>query len=130
MEVNDLRKIMLQKMKAREDTSLVKYVIAECERFNKSPINVLEKLKEDNQENFRLSGNEKFLKENEEIDSYLPKYVSVSDLVVLLEPTGLDNNGKSIGLAIKHLEQLKIPFKKQDVKTALDTLASTKLVKG
>jgi hypothetical protein len=119
MEINELKKIITLKTKARENTDLLKYVVSECERTGKTVVNFLEKLRKDNEETYRVSGDAKYLEENKEIDKYLPTYVSVEELVSILSPLNLDKTGKSIGIATKTLKEKGVSFKNEDVKRAL-----------
>lgn len=119
MNTEELRKIIRQKTLNREDSSLLKYVLAESERYDKPPVSVIEKLIIDNEESYRVSNRPELLTENQELKQYLPSYISVEDIKNSLSGLNLDNSGKSIGIAIKHLKSLNLPFRNEDVRTAL-----------
>lgn len=124
MDTIDLRILIRTKTKAREDTKLLKYVLGECELYNKSPDDVFEKLHKDNLVSFEKTGNMTFLKENEEILQYLPKYISIEEICEKIKPLTLDNSGKSIGRVIGYLKQLGLNFRKSDVPVAINNVLS------
>lgn len=119
MLIQDLKDIIRSKTLARQDTSLLKYVLAESERYNKTPVSVIEKLIEDNKKSYELSGNDKFIKENDILQQYLPVYISVEVIADHIKHMDLDDSGKSVGSAIKYLKTLDISFRNEDVKNAI-----------
>jgi hypothetical protein len=129
MEVNELKEIIREKTKSREDTKLFKYVLGECQLYNKNPDQVFEKLYKDNLSSFEKTGNIIFLKENEEIFNYLPSYASVEEICEKIKPLPLDNSGKSIGKVINYLKELGLNFRKSDVPVAINLILTNSLQK-
>jgi hypothetical protein len=119
MLVQDLKNIIRNKTLARQDTSLLKYVLSESERYNKTPVSVIEKLIEDNNKSYSISNDSRFIAENEVLKEYLPVYISVEAIADHIKHMSLDDSGKSMGLAIKHLKTLDINFRNDDVKNAI-----------
>lgn len=135
MEINELKELIRAKTLKKESTTLLKYILGESERYSKAPIAVIEKLMADNESTFALVVNNteveiqkkkdafKFLQENEELSHYLPKYITVEEIVENLGGLSLDQSGKSIGMAIKVLNGKKLAFRKEDVPKALKLVA-------
>lgn len=110
----DIRAAMLNKESVK--LNLLRVILADTERYNKDPINIVQKLIEDNKSNYSLSKNEDFLRENEILNSMLPKFLSVEELRDLLNPLNLDKSPKSIGSAVKFLKEKNLVFRNEDVK--------------
>lgn len=135
MEINELKELIRAKTLKKESTTLLKYILGESERYGKSPVAVIEKLMADNESTFALVVNNteveiqkkkdafKFLQENDELSKYLPKYITVEEIVENLGGLTLDQSGKSIGLSIKTLTGKNLVFKKEDVPKALKLIA-------
>jgi len=119
MNTEQLSNLIREKTLKREDTKLLKWVLGECQLYGKEPIKVMEKLHSDNTQTYTLTKKEEYLKENQEIEQYLPKYLSVEEIVLRIRPLGLDNSGKSIGVAMKHLKGLGFNVRSEDVRKAL-----------
>lgn len=119
MNIEDLKVIIRSKTLNREDSSLLKYVLAESERYGKQPLSVIEKLIVDNEESYRISNRPSLLSENQELKRYLPVYISIEDIQNHISGLNLDDSGKSVGVAIKHLKSLNLNFRNEDVKRAL-----------
>ena len=109
----------------REDTSLLKYVLAESERYNKEPIAVIEKLIADNKNTYELSKDNKYLVENEVLSKFLPDYISQAEILENVKGIVSDNSGRSFGSAVKHLKSLGLVFKNEDVKVVLSQMFQT-----
>ena len=110
----DIRKAMLNKESVK--LNLLRVILADVERYNKDPVNIVQKLIEDNKSNYELSKNEDFLRENDILNSMLPKFLSVEELRNLLNPLNLDKSPKSIGVAVKFLKEKNLVFRNEDVK--------------
>lgn len=124
MEVQELKDIIRKKTLARESTSLLKYVLAESERYSKSPINVIEKLIIDNKKTFEQSGRQEFLEENKVLAQYLPKYLTVNEIIENIGGLSLDNTGKTMGILMKLLKAKNLAAKSEDIRTALSMIAN------
>jgi hypothetical protein len=134
MEINELKELIRAKTLKKESTDLLKYILGESERYSKAPVAVIEKLIVDNKSTFDLVMNssvsdekkkeaEVYLQENEKLSQYLPKYITVEEIVENLGGLSLDQSGKSIGMAIKVLNGKNLTFKKEDVPKALKLVA-------
>lgn len=134
MEINELKELIRAKTLKKESTTLLKYILCESERYSKAPIAVMEKLILDNKATFDLvigsnvSDDKKneansYLQENLELAQYLPKYITVDEILENLDGLALDQSGKSIGMAIKTLTGKKLSFRKEDVPKALKLMA-------
>jgi uncharacterized protein YeeX (DUF496 family) len=119
MTIQELRDIIRRKTLNRECTSLLKYVLAESERYGRQPVAVMEKLIEDNKKSYEISNDQRFVIENEELKQYLPEYISLEEVAELISGLSLDDSGKSVGIAIKHLKSLNVSFRNDDVKNAI-----------
>ena len=123
----DFVKTEITKARLSKDSfkvELLKLVLGEYERLEyagQKPLfeNVITKLVQSNKECLAQRNDDKLQKEVELLESYLPKYLSVDELRVLLNPLGLDSSGQSIGKAIKWLKENQFAFKNEDVKVAL-----------
>lgn len=124
MEVQELKDIIRKKTLARESTSLLKYVLAESERYSKSPINVIEKLIIDNKKTFEQSGRQEFLEENKVLAQYLPKYLTVNEIIENIGGLSLDNTGQTMGILMKLLKAKNLAAKSEDIRTALSMIAN------
>lgn len=125
MNTQDLKNKIREMTFKREDTSLLKYVLAESERYNKEPIAVIEKLIADNKNTYELSKDEKYLVENEVLSKFLPEYISQAEILENIKGIVPDNSGKSFGSAIKYLKTLGLVFKNEDVKVVLSQMFQT-----
>ena len=134
MEINELKELIRAKTFKKESTTLLKYILGESERYSKAPVAVIEKLIVDNKSTFDLVMNSNvsdekkkdanvYLTENEELSQYLPKYITVEEIVENLGGLTLDQSGKSIGMAIKTLTGKNLVFRKEDVPKALKLIA-------
>lgn len=134
MEINELKELIRAKTLNRESTTLLKYILGETERYNKTPVAVIEKLIVDNEKTYNTVMNSnisnekkkeafKFLQENEELVKYLPKYITVEEMVENLGGLSLDQSGPSIDRAIKVLTGKNLVFRKKDIRDALKLVA-------
>lgn len=116
MNTEQLSNLIREKTLKREDTSLLKWVLGECQLYGKEPLKVMEKLYEDNMKSFNLSKKNSFLEENKQLELYLPKYLTTEEISYHVKNLGLDKSSKSLGVAIKHLKSLNLNFRTEDVK--------------
>jgi hypothetical protein len=119
MTNEELKTLIRQKTLRRESTDLFKYVLCESERYNKSIESVVTKLIKDNESNFELTQDNKFLEENKELSTLLPLYATLDEIKSVLLPLNLDNSGKSMGIAIKELKSKGLSFRNEDIKKVL-----------
>ena len=131
MNIQELKNEIRGKTLKGENTSLLKYIVAECERYNKEPTSVIEKLIEDNKTTYNICvgmgiPGEKYVEENKVLYKYLPEYISQKEISSHLSDLPLDGSGKSMGIAIKHLKSLGVVFKNEDLKEVLNSLAQVR----
>lgn len=119
MNIEQLSNLIREKTLKREDTSLLKWVLGECQLYNREPLKVMEKLYEDNIKSFELSKRVSLLEENTTLEEYLPKYLTKDEIKNYIQPLNLDNSGKSLGLAIRHLKSMGLNFRTSDVRDVL-----------
>lgn len=116
MNTEELRKLIRELTLSRKPTDLFKCVLAECDRYNKTVESVVNKMIQDNENNYSLRQDPKFLEENRELSALLPIYASKEELEAIITPLDLDKNKKSIGLAIKELKSKGISFRMEHVR--------------
>jgi hypothetical protein len=119
MDIEQLSSLIREKTLKRENTTLLKWVLGECQLYGKDPVKVMEKLYADNNQTYSLTNKDEYLKENREIEQYLPKYLSMEEIASHIGQLGLDNSGKSIGIAMKHLKGLGLNVRSEDVRKVL-----------
>jgi hypothetical protein len=120
MNIEQLSGLIREKTLKRESTTLLKWVLGECQLYGKDPVKVMEKLYSDNIATYKLTNKPDFLIENSELEKYLPKYLSIDEIKSEIQSLGLDNSGKSIGVAMKYLKGKGLNVRSEDVKSAIN----------
>lgn len=119
MNTEELKQLIRQRTLSRKPTDLFKCVLAECERYNKTVESVVNKLIQDNETNYKLRPDQKFIEENRELEALLPLYASKEEVSAIIQPLNLDKNQKSIGLAVKELKSRGVSFRMDHLREIL-----------
>lgn len=120
MNTQELKQLIRELTLSRKSTNLFKCVLAECERYNKTVESVVNKMIQDNENNYSLRPDPKFLEENNQLRSLLPLYISKEEVEAIIKPMNLDKSKKSIGLAIKELKNRGLDFRVEHVMEVLN----------
>ena len=129
--MNNLRDDIREATLARNTfkVNLLKYILGEYERAalankNTSLEKIIEKTIENNNICFQARPEQKYTQENEILQAYLPKYLTLDELFTELAPLGLSNSKQSVGVAIKHLKSKQLPFRNEDVVKTINNICS------
>lgn len=134
---NKLKSDLIQAMRDKDETKkdILRVVIGDIEstesRENKEMSDekiekLIRKMVSSNEEVLRHKQDDSLVKQNEILDTYLPKMLSqgeiYSKLCDIVDDIKLADGGKAIGLAMKHLKQQNLNVDGKDVTTVVNKI--------
>lgn len=125
MTKKELKGLIDQARRAQaQELSLLTFLLGEIEAQQEKNKNVTEdqvirKVIETNNVCLAARPDDKLEAENEYLRNLLPDTLTVAQLRDILAPLGLDDSGKAVGQAIKHLKANGLAYENESIKLAL-----------